>query len=266
MANRRKIPPRNWYFFILALLVLVGILVNQLLFGRITGFKSSYYSSHYTTKIYPLIGNAQIAQGFISKYPGLYKIDLFFKNQGNIEGDVIFYLKRNSCQTAENIEVISTKISDIVEKEPYPFTFSPIDDSMGHKFCVVVETQSSARQEQLGIYVSPVDVYMEGEGLYKENEFEPQKQEHNPIEQANYRIWLPIIQKSTSQEVFDVGFRTHYNPLTSAMITSLLMQLSANKPNPLGSPIFYVFLLVIYVVVAVVFLGFVIKISAGPNS
>lgn len=210
------------------------------------------------------MGNAQIAQDFTSKYPGLYRIDLFFNNQGNIEGDVIFYLKRNSCETVENIEVISAKISNIIEKEPYPFIFSPIDDSMGQKFCVVVETRSSS-QEHLGVYVSPVDVYTEGEGLYRQNGLELQKQEPNPIHQANYHIWLPIVQKSPSLGALDVGFRAHYNPPIRTMIIPLLMQLSANKPNLLGSPVFYLFLLVVYVIVVAIFLGFVVKIKVDPK-
>ena len=258
MAKGKRINRRNWYFFLFLFLVLVGISVNQLLFGRITRFRSSYYSSHYTTSIYPLIDNAQIAQGIVSKYSGLYRIDLFFRKRGDIEGDIIFYLKRDSCEAVESIDVISVEISDIIDGEPFPFTFSPIDDSMGHKFCVVVEAQSSASQGQLGVYVSPIDVYAEGEGRYKRNGLELQEQEHNPVEQVNYRIWLPIIQSSTAQEIFDIGFRAHYNLPTSKMIIPVLMQLSANKPYLLGSPLFYLFWLVTYVVVVVVFLGFIL--------
>lgn len=259
MVDRLKLRLNNAYIFHFFVLVMIALLAGLLFFSRISWFKSTYYSPRYSIKNYPLTGNAQIIQEFESKYPGLYRIDLYFsKNQDDTAGEIIARLKNDSCENTEDIERIATKISDIIDNQPYSFTFPPIDDSLGRKFCLMVEARL-LENRVIGIYASQVDVYPDGKALYKANSIEPSP--YQPFDkQQNYQLWLPFIQKSQSQAEFDIGFAIHYNPLTGQIIHPLLRQLSANKPNLLGYPGFYIVLLLAYVMMLVILIGFVLKI------
>ena len=235
---------KHWSIIILLLIIASGS-VYQLLWGRISNFDTVYYSPLYSTDIYFLAGDAQITQEFEAEYPGLSRIELYFENQANNNSnEVVFHLKQQ-CDAAEDIETFTVKQVSIVSKQAFPLTFSPLDDSAGRRYCIVVESKSDEVNSSLGVYASGVDTYPRGSATYKSNTI---ALPNSSAVALTNQIWLPIVQKTQPvvQHPFDIGFKLYYNGKTGATLQTLLRQLAAYKPGPLGQPMFYIFLLLLY--------------------
>ncbi|MCB0167667.1 MAG: hypothetical protein KDI79_25800 [Anaerolineae bacterium] len=247
MAN---IPPTNgsnkkWTAGLLIILVLLGWASYQIFFGHISHFKTIYYSPLYSTNIYSLAGNAQVTQEFEADYPGLYRIDLYFEPQANSSsGEVVLHLKQQ-CKDPADIKTFVVNPSNIVSPWALPFVFSPLDDSAGQHYCLVLESQSTAQNASLGVYASEVDVYPGGDATYKSNTVELPDSKTASLP---YRTWLPLVQKAPAVDhrQFDIGFNLYYNGSTGAIIQTLLGRLAANKPGLFGQPMFYLLLLLSY--------------------
>lgn len=257
------------YLLGITLLVILLGLVAELAVGRIDIFSTSYYSRYYSTVPYSLGGQAVITQEFQAKYPGLNRVELFFKRSGvDSDARLLFQLK-NSCEAESSLAINSVKFFDLPETGLYVFEFPAINDSRGREFCAVVSTQALDAPAEVHIYASAADVYWSGRAIYQpDNSPRPRQSIESKDSQTKYLVWLPLVQKfenTESVDDFDVGFRLYYDGPTQPTLLALIDHLAANKPFPLDTPSFYVFIGVIYVIGLLIFWRLVINLKSGPK-
>jgi hypothetical protein len=261
---------RNQKLFIILSFAVI-LLAIWVALDRTSLFHSSHHKKLYSD-LYPLSGDAKIAQDFMSKYPGLYRIDIYFENRGDeSKGEVLFRLKE-SCDASDDLETFVIPASGIVDGEFQPFVFEPIDNSAYRDFCIVLESDVVDKSDELGVYASWVDTYPEGTAIYredtilKENDdiFRDDKSEfQNEVTSSpTYNVWLPIIIRSEvdlSNIQSDIGFQLYYNGRILETLKVLLTRLSAHKPYLFGISWFYIFLFVFYWLTIVLFWLLVFK-------
>ncbi|MCB9076453.1 MAG: hypothetical protein H6631_02575 [Anaerolineaceae bacterium] len=257
---------RTTRYLLLGLILLVGgYLAYWLYAGRLAGFSQTYYLPRYSTAVYALDGNAQISQEFEADYPGLHRIDLFFQHQVDSEtASIIFHLK-NSCTTEDTLATIEVDYKTIVNNQPQSFSFPPLDNSAGHRYCFIVTSQSPQPPASMGIYSSYVDVYPAGQADYQVNTSAAAETE-TPTLARPYHIWLPMIQRSSKAvETFDIGFNLYYDGPVETTLQTLLAKLAAHKPFPFGRAGFYIGLTVLYLIVFGLLFRVVSRLNQGPK-
>lgn len=254
------------------LMMIVGLLALWFVLGRTSLFHTSHYRRLYSTEVYPLSGNARLTQDFESVYPGLYRVDIYFKNPGgNNGGEVIFRLK-DFCAAPVDLETIVVPTSDIADGEFHPFVFSPINETVNRRFCIVLETRSSESPAQLGVYASNIDAYLDGAARYKRNTILEDTGDKSEIKSTlafspTQFIWIPIVAKNDTSDflVFDIGFQLYYDGPVLDTMKVLLTRLAANKPYFFGASWFYVVLFAVYLI-GLIWLGFLaFKTKPGPK-
>lgn len=232
--------------FLLTTLFAICLLALWFIFGELSLFNSTYYSPRYSTTAYPLTGNAKVTQDFEAQYPGLYQIDLYISNSEQEKPARLALHLKDSCQASEDIETTVVGFVPSSNIQLYSFTFSPIENSAGRKFCVVLEASPTQEAGQLSILASQADVYPWGTAKYKANTLPlplPQvKVEALPA----HSIWLPLVQKQLLAQDFDLGFMLHYRAAPLNTLIVLLEQLAAYKPGLFGKSWFYLLIFVSY--------------------
>lgn len=263
----KQILNARWrYLCLIIILLIAGYLFNRFVFDRISIFRTRNYSPLYSTAAYSLSGNARITQEFEARYPGLHRVDVYFrKGSDDSDGQVIFHLK-NSCQVKEDQEAIVVSYSSIIDGELHPFIFTPIDESAGRKFCIVLETRSLERPAHLEVYASRMDVYSTGAASY-EKDTTILVDKDKPKFVPTHFIWLPIVHKAedSTELEFDIGFILYYNGSTPETVKALLTHLSNNKPYWFGNSEFYVLLFVIYFIALLLLWLLAFRIKSGPK-
>lgn len=243
---------RNYPLLAIPLLTLV-LLGIWLVFGRISLYTSPY-KRLYSTMFY-FWGDATVLQDFEAEYPGLYRIDVYFGKLDGAEGEIIFHLK-DSCDASVDLETLVVQSSDVIGDEFHPFIFSPLDDSTGRRFCLILENLSLTKQNQLGVYVSNFDVYSKGAAKYERS---PMPEEHHEISSTptfspTHFIWLPIVAKyEAPPQESDIGFQLYYNGPALDTMKALLTRMSAHKPYFFGVVWFYIFLFAVYLMNLILF-------------
>ncbi len=265
MARLRLNVIRRYLFWIVIVFVAAGLLV-QIMVGQITLFSTSYYSPLYSTNLYSLSGEAKISQVFQARYPGLHRVDLFFKKRGDDDDAEIFFRLKDNCETEEVLITSVVDFSDLSRNGSYAFMFPAIDNSAKQKFCIVLETQNIDEPAELAIYASHSDVYRSGSAAYRPDRTErSQRSPQKNASQTKYSIWLPIVQKSETTTDFDVGFELFYNGPTGTTLKYLGSYITAGKPFLLGNPVFYVSLALFYGVVLIIFWRVLVHLKSGPK-
>lgn len=257
---------RTTRYLLLGLILLVGgYLAYWLYAGRLAGFSQAYYLPRYSTAVYALDGNTQISQEFEADYPGLYRIDLFFHHQVDSEtASIIFYLK-DSCTAEDILTTIVVDYKTIADNQLRSFSFPPLDNSAGHRYCFIVTSYSPKTPASMGIYGSSVDVYPAGQADYQANTLTTTETE-TPTAARPYHTFLPMIQRSSNvAETFDVGFNLYYDGPVETTLQTLLAKLSANKPFPFGRAGFYLGLAVLYLIVFGLLFRVVSRLNQGPK-
>ncbi|MFC1975736.1 hypothetical protein ACFLXQ_05010 [Chloroflexota bacterium] len=261
---------RSRYYLIYGLLLLLAAVGIWLLAGRLSLFQTSSYISLfgldsakglYQENVLKLAEGSEARQDFVSTYPGLYQVSVFLASSKGLDRDITitFHLKEN-CTSPNDLRQVTTTIpkTDIEEDDIfYPFTFTPIDESTGQTYCFVLEPVQVSEKEYLGVWASRADVYSEGKAFYQTPPIEdgPDTAEVEVKDQStsefNHQIFLPIVQASPSDALpssFDVGFQLHYNGRPLDTISVFMTRLVSYKPYFWGSPGFYVFMLIVYLV------------------
>ncbi|MCB0210943.1 MAG: hypothetical protein KDJ52_16505 [Anaerolineae bacterium] len=251
---------------VLILIVLSIGFVAYLFFGtRVPTLQSVYYHPRYASAVYTLSGNAHVSQAFKADYPGLDRIDLFFQHQGAGEDGTILFQLKDSCTSEQTITTIAIDYATIVDEQPQPFRFPPLDDSANRAYCFIVTSQSTD-QTAMGIYGSSyADTYPFGQANYQTNTL-PTGETETPTRAFAHHAWLPMIYHATNVlETFDIGFTLHYNGPAETTLQTLLTRLAANKPFLFGRAGFYIFLLVLYLVIFGLFFRAASRIDQGPK-
>lgn len=202
-----------------------------------------------------LFATKKIEQSFVAKYPGLSQIDVLIK-QNDTPQNIVFRLKAQ-CDSTEDIVFTSTELPRLSEPTFYPFTFSPLDDSTGQNYCLVLEAPETTRQNAIRLQISAGDLYPYGQLKVFAPQALPDEQPLSPLPTppagANpgrpYKIYLPIVARETGgpiNTIEDIGFRLHYNGRLLPTFQVFVARLTANKPYFWGDPWFYGGLLIIY--------------------
>ena len=198
----------------------------------------------------------KLEQTFVANYPGLSQIDILLDDIAG-PSTVILHLKYKCDNLAEDIIQISAELAPNSEPEFYPFTFSPLDNSAGQKYCIVLESVSSV-DTSVAVQLSNGDLYPYGELTVHNLETEPESASTPEIEidsnQQNYKVFLPIIINEYLEEetlVQDIGFRLHYDGLLRSTARIFISRLTANKPYIWGQAWFYGVLVVAYLILVI---------------
>ncbi|MCB0194127.1 MAG: hypothetical protein KDJ65_19405 [Anaerolineae bacterium] len=257
---------RIWLFLLIVILLITGYLAYHFYGNQSSGLHGTYYSSRYSTAAYTLTGNAQISQEFKAHYPGLDRVDLFFQHQSDDQdGSLIFQLK-NSCTSEQSIAQVVVDYAEIVDTQPQPFRFPPLNDSANHLYCFIVLNQSPDPEVSISIYGSNyIDTYPDGQADYKVNTLTLDEASIE-AETFQHRTWLPLIQRAPGAlETFDVGFNVYYHGPVDTTLAALLSRLAANKPFPFDRAGFYIFLLVLYLVIFGLLVRAASRLRQGPK-
>ena len=199
----------------------------------------------------------KLAQTFVANYPGLSRIDILF-NKIDGQQTVIFRLK-NRCDSPADIVTSSIELPSLSEPTFYPFTFSPLDDSAGRNYCLILEGSTATPENAIQLQLSAGDLYPYGRvkvdnpqadqnNLPSSGSSLPSASSHN---HQPYKIYLPIIINEAGDEfttLEDIGFRLHYTGLLLPTFQVFITRLVANKPYIWGSPWFYGGLVILYVI------------------
>lgn len=254
MVNQKKHPGHSYSASIMpvVILALLGI-------GCMLGSLSLLHTSHKpldTTILYPLWEDARVSQSFEATYPGLSRIDLAISKQGQNGGEIIFHLKRN-CADEANLRRVVVDLAEIGEGQPTSFPFSPVYDSAGEAFCLMLEAGTSLEPDQIRVYASGTDTYLAGRAYYEANTSTENSETKIPEESdqiyrrtlsPTYFIWLPFVAKSDPYDLAesDIVFELHYDGARLNTLNTLLTQLSAHKPYLFGQSWFYIFIFIVY--------------------
>jgi|GEM_PF-1948954 len=257
---------KPYFYLVGAVLLFSVILMSWLWSGRFSLFQTSSYMSLYGLSrehlyrghVFLLTPDSKVKQSFVSKYPGLYKISVLLTSQGKLNQDIdlVFHL-RESCDTQYDLRRVGTSISasDFDGDMFYAFTFEPLDDSIDHEFCFILNAnlEQNNNKDTLGVRASGVDVYSEGKAFYdtppKETEAITTVEPIANHPEYKHKFFLPLIQ-SEPMDVdkldTDVEFQLHYNGRPLETIGVFIRRLTNHKPYFFNSPEFYAFLVVIY--------------------
>ena len=247
------------------MLVLAIFLAIWLLTGRLRLFDTASRvelgfeerTEQYQQQILWLARGAQAQQEFVSKYPGLFRVDLFLTGLAQVdqEIDLLFHL-RESCDSAADLRTVQVTVSNTAPKDniSYPITFLPIDESAGRTYCFLIEPEVGPEpNNRIGVYASSMDLYGQGRAAYQpppETSVPPQAAPEAAVS-APYRLYLPLIMVAPAdpnQADFDVSFHLHYRGRPLETISLFLTYLVQAKPLVWGSSWFYGLLLLLYVV------------------
>jgi hypothetical protein len=249
---------------VIGLLLLVAIIaLLWLLTGRLRlfdtasridfGFENT--EEQYRQQVLWLSPGAQLQQDFVSKYPGLSRIDLFLTGlkMVNQEIDLVFHL-RDSCDSAADLRTVRLTIGKRAAEDNlyYPIAFPPIDESTGRTYCFLLEPAVSPdQQDRIGVWASQMDLYGQGQATYQTPpEISPPPQpEPEPAGSAPYRLYLPLIVAAPNepdQTGLDVSFQLHYHGRPLETISVFFSYLAQDKSSVWGSTWFYGILLLLY--------------------
>lgn len=204
-----------------------------------------------------------VEQTFMSNYPGLSGIEvLFMGNSAPVR--VNFHLKLG-CNRAEDIIYLPNRLLPAGDGNLffYSFNFSPLDDSTGQTYCLVLESPDSTSDTSLKLPLSSGDLYPLGQTKIYDpdaNKALSHKINNNPIsnvtslKQMPFRVFLPLLFNQPSGAITgaeDTGFILHYNGQILPSLSVFVQRLIAHKPFIWGQPWFYGSLLIIYILLLV---------------
>ncbi len=238
---------------IAAAVLLAGL--GWLWVGRLQLFQVLHYRNLDETVVYPLTTDTRITQDFEAKYPGLYRVELYFDNLGYEDQRLFFHLK-DSCSSTTDLQMVEVFLADIPDEQFYPFTFTPIDDSTDRHLCMVLDIASTAGQGEVGVYAINKNSYPDGEVSYEPKPTAATDLKTSARLSATHFIWLPLVEREAPPREIskDLAFQLYYRGPVLETLAVLLARLAANKPFVLGWAGFYPALLFVYLVVLVVFL------------
>lgn len=245
---------RSFYLIFLCLTIII-ILAAWIVTQRTSLMHTSHHPRLYDNKL-PLSGNAHISQNFEAKYPGLYRIDIYFENQGIQNNHTVNFHLKQSCDNLEDVETFTVSQSAIVDKEFYPFVFDhPLDDSANKSYCLILDTNNLKKSDQVSVYAGLSDTYLEGEASYQEDTITKiiDNESNNSIVSAKYKVWLPLIINQTQkyQAQSDIAFQLYYQGKVVDTSKTLLAQLASQKPFLFGTIGFYLIIFGVYIVLVI---------------
>ena len=150
----------------------------------------------------------------------------------------------------------------------YPFEFEPLNLPPGQDLCLELSTNGVAHQNNLAIGVSLGDANPDGEANYATPEPDIVAPANEMSTSAAYRLYLPLIQRSSSATSFqgvDIGYRLFYSSPPIHTIDALMARLVAHKPGVFGTRWFYLLLGGVYVFILGMFLMIVWRSSSSGN-
>jgi hypothetical protein len=251
--------------YVVVLLVLLSVFVTAWFGGnRIFWFHSAAYENLYESNTVSLYNESSLTQTFQAKYPGLSRIEIFFRNPGSNLGRVKIHLKQ-TCQSPSSLVSFDVPESQISADQYYPLDFPPLDDSAGKEYCLVFETAGIATPNELLVHTSHSDIYAGGEAQFVVTEGKNQPNSVivpvpvSTVTPGKYIIWLPIIQQSRSSNAknVDIAFQLYYDGPLSGTLSALLDQLTAYKTFLFGQRWFYPLIAGMYVLALVGLLVYV---------
>jgi hypothetical protein len=212
----------------------------------------------YNGPIVDLFGDKKLEQTFTANYPGLSQIDILFKGNGSLGGqDVVFHLK-DGCSADNEIVRLSTELPPVDGFIFQPFTFSPIDNSTGQAYCLVLRAPEARPANPVQLQLSTGDLYPYGQLLVHNPKVEIEPPAVTPVspnggndKQFQYKIYLPVVMGQSQDEELqleDIGFRLHYKGLLRPTVQVFVTRLIANKPYIWGQFWFYGGLVIVYAV------------------
>jgi hypothetical protein len=221
----------------------------------------------YAASPLPLYQGVKLTQSILPRYPGLYRIDFLLHNQPVDTGELTLIVKTD-CNGEDVLAESTVSESAIPAMSFYPFEFKPLNLPPGQELCLELSTHEVAQENNLAIGVSLGDANPDGEANYATPEPGIVAPANEMSTSAAYRLYLPIIQRSssvTSYQGFDIGFRLFYTSPPIDTIDALLAHLAAQKPGLFGNRWFYLLLGGIYVFVLGMFLTIVWRSSSSGN-
>lgn len=240
----------------------------------------------YRVNVLWLTEGAEVKQDFVSEYPGLYKITVLLtgpesslspgftpgnENKANLRDTpqpaalfsgeqlgqqvVLNFHLRENCEAATDLRQTSATISaaDLGDGLFYPFTFAPLDESTGRKFCfMLTPVWGAAEQGAIGVRASGSDVYEAGRAFYRTLPAAKPAAAGSEAGQPDqptlpYKTFMPIIQRQADRiAAIDLGFQLHYDGHPLETLQVFMSRLTAHKPYFWGSAAFYILLLLSY--------------------
>ena len=209
----------------------------------------------YDGGVIQLYQGKKIEQTFTANYPGLSQIEILF---GSADGQRINFYLRGSCAASENLVSQAAALLPIDTPTFHTFEFSPLDDSAGQTYCLVLESPQTLPQNQIKLPLSQGDLYPYG-ALKEYNPPSPSPDTSiapDAVDNQNlpYQIFLPIVLNKPNAEidyVEDIGFQLRYRGLIAPTSQVFMARLTANRPYLWGQSWFYVGLIVLYIGVLV---------------
>ena len=242
-----------------------------MLWGRLDLFRTSHDIELYQSNIIWLTKTAEIEQSFLSRYPGLYRIDVFLARQTSLDNEITFHLKE-SCNAKRDLRTVVITVTNAEANNGAfsSFIFEPIDESNNHQYCFTLDTTDV--QNDVGVWASDTDVYQEGQATYVPASTPvAAKMGSNLSDSAHkYRVFLPVISANDKyqpqvNDSIDLGFQLYYDGQSLETIKVFVAHLVEFKPNLFGAPAFYILLTATYLIGLFLLIRTVIAESLGAG-
>ena len=189
-----------------------------------------------------LFGDRKLEQTFTANYPGLAQIDILIK-ENNVAGRPMHLHLKNTCNAQTDIARVTKNLPVIKDFAFYPFAFTPLDNSAGQPYCLVLEAPQANADAAVQLPLSAGDLYPYG--LLTINS-PPAEGKKNSVLQNNagasfpYKIFLPLVMQGQDTGLEeDMGFRLYYAGFLLPTTQVFAARLTANKPLVWGQPWFY---------------------------
>jgi len=198
----------------------------------------------------------RLEQSFTATYPGLSQIDILFKGNNASTGQKVEFYLKTSCAAAGELVHLPVQLPPNTNFTFSPFQFSPIDDSAGQTYCIVLQAPDVSPGQPIELQLSAGDLYPRGQlKIYRDRPDKGGNRSHSDIPDnvdQNYKIYLPIIYAQPfvngQARADDIGFRLHYKGLVGPTAHVFLSRLVANKPGIWGARWFYGGLVALYII------------------
>lgn len=211
----------------------------------------------YEGPVIDLFQDKKLEQTFISNYPGLTQVDVLLEGSGTADGQNVMFHLKNSCNSVDDLIVISSELSGIEDLEFHSFTFPPLDNSAGQSYCIVLEAPEAVSENAVLLQLSTGDLYPFGElKIHAPEQLEDSGNSATSLSANNdnlpYKIYLPYIIRASETGVGrDIGFQLHYKGLLRPTAQVFITRLTANKPYIWGQVWFYGGLVIVYFILLV---------------
>lgn len=247
----------KWIARVISITVSI-LLISWILWGRVPWFFSTNYPVLFSDRRISLADKQQISQNFRAMYPGLYRVDIHFENQGKDSGSISFRLK-NVCTDVGDLVSIIVPESQIEDNAEHRFEFHPIDESAFKEYCLVLEPLPDQPVDQLAVFASRTDIYPDGAASYiKTKRAKPSEAPSLQFKPTHF-VWLPAVFSNFGAENsdFDLGFNVYYAGPVRPTLQALFVNLARHKTSLFGQPWFYPLIFILYVIAVALLLGIV---------